>query len=102
MDFKAHLQVQRRRVKGCHYGLEIRKAYVLTITYSTGMAFEISFARLFCICFFTFSMSFAPARAHIALTVAVSEIMSESGTTPMSRRSRPVSYTVILTLPQMH
>ncbi len=61
------------------------------IYYDMGMMDEISFARFSCIIFLAPSISSLFANAHIALTVAVSEIISDRGITPISSKSLPVS-----------
>lgn len=63
----------------------------LYIYYDIGMMGEISFARVSCIIFLAASTSSLFASAHIALTVAVSDIISDSGITPISSKSLPVS-----------
>src|ERR687893_1237147 len=59
--------------------------------YDTGITSEISFARFCCIIFLTASISWVFFSAHIAFTIAVSEIISDNGTTPISSKSLPVS-----------
>ena len=61
------------------------------IYYNIGMMSEISFARFSCIIFLAASTSSLFASAHIALTVAVSEIISDRDITPISSKSLPVS-----------
>lgn len=65
--------------------------YPIYIYYDSGMMAEISFARFSCIIFLAASPSLLFASAHIALTVAVSEIISDRGITPISSKSLPVS-----------
>ena len=59
--------------------------------YDTGITSEISFARFCCIIFLTASISWVSFSAHIAFTIAVSDIISDNGTTPISSKSLPVS-----------
>jgi hypothetical protein len=65
--------------------------HMIYLYYDIGMMSEISFARFSCIIFLAVFTSSLFASAHIALTVAVSEIISDRGITPISSKSLPVS-----------